>query len=402
MVAKRGARVIIVAVLAVLGAMFVVWNAFVAAFAETQAGRAAGLWASHPSVALSAGLAHIGELAATGRPVDAGVTDPVIGIARDAPLAAEPFLVRGVELRLAGDEAAAGIAFVEARRRDPRSIASRFFLADHHLRTGAVGSGLEEVAALTRLVPGGAARIAPVLAGYALTPGAAGQVRTMLRRHPELEPALLARLARDPRNVELVLSLASNRAGPDGKPPIWQARLVQALVTSGQYARAYDQWSRFMGVPTSGPRRPLLFDPRFERGDAVAPFGWTLASGKGGLVEPDNGGLHVIYYGRDNIDLASQLLLLAPGKHELAMKVANGGEEASALAWTLTCLPSKKVILSVDLARSTAARGAGQAFEVPGSGCAAQRLKLSGKTPDYPQTVDLTLSGLTLTRGGAR
>lgn len=402
MAAITGTRAALVALLAVAAAILVIRSAFVASYAESDPLRAPSAWPDHPAVVFRVGLARIGEAAATGRPVARESIDQLLSAARASPLAPEPFLVRGVQVRLAGDEAAAGRAFAEAKRRDPRSIPARFFLADHHLRSGAVERGLEEVAVLARLVPGSAARLAPVLAGYAQTPGAAQQVKAMLRSHPELESAMLVLLATDTRNAELIQYLASDRRESDGTRPGWQTRLVEALVADGQYAKAYAFWARLMGVPASPTARPLLFDRRFQWPAAMPPFGWTLVSSGAGLVEPDKAGLHVIYYGRENVALAGQTLLLSPGSYNLAMAVGNGGKAASSLAWTLTCLPAKEIVFTLDLATAAAMPGRGYRVDIPAANCAAQRFELRGRAPDFPQTVDLSLSGLNLLRDGRR
>ena len=401
MTAATGAKAALIVLLALAAAIMVVRGAYVAAFADRDPERASGIWAGHPDVLFRLGLARIGEAAASGQPIARNRIAPLLDGARKAPLAPEPYLIRGVEVRLAGNEAGAGRAFAEARRRDPRSIPARFFLADHYLRTNEIERGLGEVAVLTELVPGSEGQIAPILASYAQTPGAAPHVKGMLRAYPRLESDLLARLATDAGNADLIGSLASSRREGDGRRPTWQARLVEALVADGQHARAYAQWARLVGMPASPAARPLLFDPGFRRTDAMAPFAWTLVSGGDGLVEPDAEGLHVIYYGRADIRLASQTLLLGPGSYALAMTVSNGAKGASALAWTMTCLPAGNVIATLDLAAAAAMKGRGRRIDIPGTGCAAQRLDLTGKAPDFPGTVDLSLSGLRLTRGGS-
>lgn len=395
----RWARILAVAVLAIAAGVIVVRAAFVAAYTDSNPERAAAVWPGHPTAVFRAGLIRIGEAAAAGRPVTGEVIGPLLWAARPAPLAPEPFLVRGVQLRVGGDEAGAGRAFAEAKRRDPRSIPARFFLADHHLRAGSVGPGLEEVASLTRLVPGSESRLAPVLAGYARTPGAAPQVKALLRAHPELEPRLLELLADDAGNANLILSLAS-RDDPVGGHPAWQARLVERLVSAGDYERAYALWARLVGRPMSVQARPLLFDPQFRQLTTMQPFAWQLESSGAGLVEPDQRGLHIIYYGRDNVSLASQLLLLGPGRHELAMRVAPAADGASSLSWTVRCLPDDNVIFSFDLAQAAVPEGAARRFDIPAAGCAAQLIHLAGTAPEFPQTVDLTLSQLRLSQVG--
>ena len=90
-----------------------------------------------------------------------------------APLAPEPFLVRGVQAQLSGEQQLALRSFLAARQRNPRGIAARYFLADHYLKVGETGPGLNEISALARLVPQSLPTVAPYLAAYAKTPSAA-------------------------------------------------------------------------------------------------------------------------------------------------------------------------------------------------------------------------------------
>ena len=94
--------------------------------------------------------------------------------------------------------------------------------------------------------------------------------------------------------------------------------------------------------------------------------------------------------------LASQLLLLKPGAYRIAMQITGDLRNAGSLSWTITCANSKTQLTALRLAAVT--RGA---FAVP-AGCPAQRLELIGSAPELPQTVDLTISGLTLVREQGR
>ena len=184
------------------------------------------MWSSHPSVILATGLDEVGRTAATGKPVDKVLVEGLLAVAVKAPLAPEPFLVRGVEAQLVGNEALAARAFLEARHRDPRSVAARYFLADHYLRTGETRQGLSEISALTGLVPQSLDGIAPYLAAYARSPGGAPEVKAMLGGHPELEPLLLNVLAADPGNNKLTLYLWSGHDGEIARG--WQEQIGRA------------------------------------------------------------------------------------------------------------------------------------------------------------------------------
>jgi hypothetical protein len=389
------ARAMIIVAMALVLAALVVRVAFVDAYAGSNPARAAAVWAGHPSVILTSGLEEVGEAAASARPVNPATVRRMIAVSTAAPLAPEPYLVRGVEARLRGDEPLAYRALLEARKRDPRSIAAHYFLADHYVRIGQTRQGLTEIASLTRLVPQSLEPIAPYLAAFARGPGGVQQVRALLNDQPILEPVLLAELAGNPGDVGLALALWNGRTSERDR--VWQERLVNTLVEAGRYPEARSYWARFNpGAKSEGE----LIDPRFEA-EAGPPFGWALASGPGGVAERDGGGrLHILYYGRENLALASQLLMLPPGRHRLSMRIGGASPSAQSLAWKLSCQAPSRELASIGL---DAVKGGALVadFNVPSDGCAAQRLDLSGTSPDLPEQVDITIAELRLARVGS-
>ena len=390
------ARGVLVALLSVAAAGQVVRQAYVNKYAVSDPVRAGKLWAGHPDVAFKLDLDRIARDAAAGRPVPRDRIDDILARSAAAPLAVEPFLVRGVDAGLKGNMALAGRALEEARHRDPRSIPARYFLADHDLRTNRIDEGFAELAALTRLVPGSIDRVAPYYAAYASQAGGAARVRQMLRAHPEFEPSVLMALAGDPRHADLVLSLASADGVKADPPPLWPARLVQGLVDARQFAKARAVWTALAGAAArAADGKSLVLDPRFERPKAPAPFGWTLSSSAAGVAEAQPGGrLHILFYGRDNIVLASQLLLLRPGQYRLSFKVDRNAD-ASSLAWRVTCVPARPPLLALDFGKSAQGKDLAGTFAVPAD-CSAQTLELVGTAPEFPETVDATMSDLAL------
>jgi len=381
----------IVALLALLLAALVLRVTLVEAYATRDPRVAGRIWASHPAVVLQSGLADVGEAAAAGRRVSPALVDRLLAASADAPLAPEPFLVRGIQAQLAGNDAVEEQALLAARRRNPRAIAARYFLADHYLKMGQTRQGLAEISALSRLVPQSLPNIAPFLAAYARSPGAAPQVRAMIRRQPRLETVLLGALAGDAANLDLILYLWSGRGGEEAKA--WQGRLVNSLVEAGDYAKARSAWARFTGISA---RNDQLFDPDFSM-PAFPPFGWTLVSGPAGVAEPEGGGrLRILYYGRENLVLASQLLTLPPGSYRLTMRISGGSPSANSLAWMVRCLPSNDRIATLGLGAGSGELTARLA--VPASGCSAQRLELIGTAPEFPEQAELRIAQLRLTR----
>ncbi|HET9336229.1 MAG TPA: hypothetical protein VFO12_07475 [Sphingomicrobium sp.] len=366
-------------------ALLVLREAMVTAYVASNPARAAMLWPSHPSVVLESGLAQIGDAAAKGGSADPALVDRLLAVSPVEPLAGEPFLVRGVQARVAGDEPAAGRAFLAARERNPRLVAARYFLADHYLRAGDTGDGLAEIAALARLVPRSLAQVAPYLASYARSPGVAPQVKALLRVHPMLESTLLNTLAADARDSKLALYLWSGRT--DKGTRRWQQRMLRSLVQAGRFFEAAAAWSRFSGGLAAG-----RLDPDF-RTDRLAPFGWTLASDASGVAEPQGQGrLHALYYGRDDKVLADQLLMLEPGPYRLSMKVSGASPTAKSLVWAIRCLPSATELADLALDPKEGARSA--SFAVPAAGCQAQRLELKGTAPEIAEQAEATVAGL--------
>ena len=387
-------RAIAVAVVAMLGIWQVIRTAYVEAYAANQPMKAAVLWPSHPDVLFKTALAEIAGAAAAGQPIPRGRIDAIYAAAADAPLAPEPFLVRGVDAQVAGNSALAGRAFEAARLRNPRSLAAHYFLADHYLRTNQPGPGLAELVRLTRLVPDGILSVAQYYARYAKEPGGAARMREVLRVHPEFAPEVLSALAGDAANADLILFLAGDQQNSSDEPPLWHGRLVEALVGAGQFQKARTVWSKLSGEPVTDD--PTLFDAQFSGKKAPPPFNWSLLSNASGLAEEQgNGRLHIIYYGRDNATLASQTLTLRPGRYRLAFKIDGSSKALSSLSWKLNCLPSSRAFFSLGL--PAAGGPAAGEFSIGGD-CPAQQLALTGSSPDFPETVDATLSELSLTR----
>lgn len=391
------ARAIIVVALALLSAALVVRTASVASYVSRDPARASMIWPEHPSVIFAAGLDEIGRRAAASEPVDKQAIGRVLAASTKAPLAPEPFLVRGVEAEIAGDKATAKRAFTMARDRDPRLIAARYFLADLYLKTGQTRQSLTEISALVRLFPQSLDRIAPYLAAYARSPRGAPDVKAMVAAHPELEAPLLEALASDPGNLGLISYFWNGQGGSSDR--LWQERLLNSLIDAHRYEQARAAWIRFS--PAS-PQQGELVDPGFAM-RALPPFGWTLASGPSGVAEPEPGGrLHILYYGRDDVVLARQLLMLKPGSYRLSMRILGASPTAKSLAWSIRCLPSPKEIAAITLAKAGQGGALAAAFTVPPTGCAAQRLELIGNSPEFPEESDFTIAGLHLERAVRR
>jgi hypothetical protein len=307
------------------------------------------------------------------------------------PLAPEPFLVRGIQAQLAGEEMAAQRAFEAAQWRDPRSLPAAYFLADRYFQTGDSTRGLREVAVLARLAPTGTGTVAPYLAAYAASPANWPKLRQLFEANPDLADPTLTKLASNAATVPAVLALADPREKARDAP--WLPPLLNSLIGAGQYGQARAIWERVSAFPSSSGE--LVYDAGFTDKMAPPPFNWALTSSTVGVAERQSGRrLHVVFYGQEDGILATELLLLRPGRYRLSMQLLGDPTRARALAWSIWCDKTDAPIASVTV---DAAAANGWSFQVPAS-CPAQWLKLSGSSSDVSQQSDVSIAAFSLER----
>jgi len=382
-------RALVVLAAALLLAVQVVRNAIVTALAERYPDTAARIWSGHPNAELALGLTQIGRAARNGEPVPASVFAMIDDAATKAPLAPEPFLVRGVRAQLAGNNELSARAFLAAELRDPRSLPAHYFLADHFFRAGDSRAGLREAAALARLAPGGVSSMAPYVAAYAKDPRTWTQLREIFAANSDLESAALGVLAGDAAGADAVMALADEQHR--GRAFGWVPIMLNSLVEAGQYAKARAIWANVSHVRMAPGQ--TVYDPEFAHANAPAPFNWELMSSAVGLAERQPGGrLHLIFYGQQDGLLARQLLLLPPGEYRMTFAAAGNLAHGRALTWSIRCdradSPFAAIPLDVGATRPWT-------FTAP-QGCPAQWLELTGVSSDVSQQSDFTISKLKL------
>lgn len=340
-------------------------------------------------------MQEVGEAAAEGGSPGEATFLRLRAVATSNPLRTEPFLVEGALAERAGDYDRANKLLAEARARDPRSAAARYLYADTAVRQGKVVEALKEMAVLSRLVPGTSVELVPALAQFAQSPGSHEKLASILAQNPQLKTPVLNALSANPQNAELVTALA----GPTPNDPgarAWQSRLLNGLVAQGHYQRAYGLWRRFAQLPREAAV-PLLFNGSFRELPAPPPFNWDFNLSDAGIAEPGKGNLRVLFYGRQDATLATQLLLLPPGAYRLQSPIMSR-VEPTALSWVLTCAGGKVSLLQLPLNRSGSQQGT---FTVPETGCRAQQLQLNGKMEESPQDIDVEIGPLQIERLGA-
>lgn len=327
----------------------------------------------------------------------------LIGLAYAAPLAGEPFVFAGFLALASNDIAHAEQLFTEARRRNPRLDAPRLALISIYMQTGRPGPAGQEIAATTRAIPTSANVLIDELVRVA--------------QNPATRPALVVAIGADPLMAEVLNRLASADAGPDAmlelaarQPPSpggpvapWQGRLIELLIDRGELGRARQLWRQFAGA--EGQADALIYDSEFRGLPGGPPFNWLYAANETGSAERSaSGGLDVDFFGRRSGQLVSQLLTLAPGRYQLALRAegsANG--QGAQLIWRIACRGGAG-LLALPLGNVTfSPRDFSQSFAVPGSGCAAQTIELVGVAGEFPAQQTARITNLTLrSTGGAR
>lgn len=381
-------RLVLAAAFVLLAGTFALRSAMVAAYTKTNAPLAARWWPDHPEVSASVAMIEVGHAAGLNQGVPPDTSTRLKALSTRAPLAPEPFLVAGTSELSRGNYSEAETFLLAARERGPRSAATRYLLSELYLRQNRVGAALAELAVFRRLVPALTGALAPALAQFAQTPGAASRMRHVLKNDPDLENLVLTELAADHRNADLILSLAARRP-TDGAVPAWQGKLLSALVTGGNYEQAYALWRAF--APPTDVRADLS---SFQRSKSPSPFTWTLAEGSAGAVEAAQNGLDVQFTGRANVTLASRTVLLPKGRYVMRMRVSGDVPPAESVSWSLTCLPNDRKAANVSLARPGTLS---VAFEVAEE-CRAQRLELKAVGQTFPETAEFSIRGFVIRR----
>lgn len=387
--------IIAVVIVALLLAAEVARLTVASAVAEKNPSLASKLAPFVPPTLSSEAMAQVGQAAAQGANPDERTLEQLRAIARIAPLQTEPFLVDAALAQRAGKYSRAQQLLFQAELRDPRSAAARYLYADVAVRQGKIVEGLREMAVLSRLMPDAAMQLVPALAQFARMPGSRDKLNEILAQNPNLKSPLLNALVTNPDNAELVVALAGPPStSQDGSTRGWQSRLLSGMIRRGEYQRAYNLWREFSLIPEGA--QSLLFNESFRALPAPPPFNWSFRASSGGLVESGGQGLRVLYYGRKDVTLASELLLLAPRNYRF-VSAASGDLDSGDLSWTLRCIDGGSSLMDVPL---TAGRTAAS-FAVPSSGCPAQQLQLNGLLEQSPHDTDVRIWFARIQRAGS-
>ena len=318
-------------------------------------------------------------------------------VAREYPLDPRPYLVLGRDA--AGrEEFALAVSLLEAGQRlNPRQRLINLFLLERYLLDGEYQKGIQQLSVLARLVGPANEAITQALVLMATDPETRPAVKRTLREDPRLERAVLAALAQGDVEPAQIFDLASPAAIAEaGTLDSWGPALARRLVENGRYGDARAIWHRIYRIEEPDASEPI-YNRQFQAAPGSPPFNWSYTSGNLGVADPDSDGLFIDYYGRESGDLASQTLVLSPGRYRFAYK-AEGGRETSGsrLLWQIICLGGDgNALVSLPVGTSRGPTTRGDEFTVPGN-CPAQTLRLYGEAGEFPDEVRTTVQEIAI------
>jgi len=336
------------------------------------------------------------------KPLDPATIAAVRRAATQLPLDERPYLLLGQQ-QLVDRQTDRGIRSLEAGQRlNPRNRLIHLALLVQYLKISRFGPAAAQMSVLSRLMNRTQPAIAIALAQMVSMAETAPAAKRALRTDPDLERSVLITLANGTTPPSEIFALASPRALSDaGNRESWGPALVSRLISANRYTDARQVWQRIYHLSEAAVAAPI-FNPQFRTTLASPPFDWTFTAGGLGAADPENGQLAIDYYGRDSGNLASQTLVLSPGRYQIAFATEGGKPNAaSRLFWTVACATGDKAVLANVAAPTTpGSHRAGGAFAVSAA-CPAQTLTLRGEAGEFPSPISLTIKALTIRAAGA-
>jgi hypothetical protein len=268
-----------------------------------------------------------------------------------------------------------------ALKREPRSTAAHFLLADLYVRQQRIGDALVHVGVLGRRIRGvGADPFAPALAVYLRDPGKVAEVRPTLAANAALRSSVLSNLALHPA-AATSLRLLTRRGDANEH---WFRVAFERNLVAGNVGEARALLAA-AGVGGSGALAA------WSASDDGSPVSWSFPATPEGVAEPVSGGpLRLIHYGRADAPLAVHLLLLPPGRYRFAAQFAGAVPPAS-FEWQLSCVQGTRQLATLPVTSPASVH----VLEV-GPDCPAQRLALWGRIGEFPRPVTAELQRVSL------
>jgi hypothetical protein len=110
--------------------------------------------------------------------------------------------------------------------------------------------------------------------------------------------------------------------------------------------------------------------------------------------------LEVEYYGREDVELAKQLLVLSPGSYRLRFRVEGAAKGLDGqLSWTISCVDGGGQLASVALKDVAASPRVVTATFSVSPACKGQWLRLKGDAGEFGTTQSVLISDMAIEKG---
>lgn len=305
------------------------------------------------------------------RPVE---PDSVLAINRALPLHPSPYIWRAVQLRDSGDLGASIALLERARESSPQSSAVRRLLAEQYLLADRQDEAITELFSAAELLDSSAGLFISIMAIAGEDTRFRQRVLAATVRQPEWADTFFANLPTEAAGYTLPMAMAQQHR----LSPRQRHTLVSRLVDIGEFRKARSIWAQ--GDPdTDASGGGAVYDPNFAGLAGGPPFGWTRHDDEYSRVTIGNGEMRADYFGGRDTRIASQIINLAPGRHEWRIPVAMDAPPRLRLAfrWRIKCSGNSEVLASASSGELE--NGSFRlAFIVPEEGCDMQRLELDG------------------------
>lgn len=310
-----------------------------------------------------------------------------------AALTREPLVPYGIEILgqaaiKDGQDAAADALMRQAAMVSKRDLAAEIWIFTHDVTARDLSGAATALDAIMRghpeIIEDFAAAVAPSLRD----PDTAATLVAGLGLKPPWRSLLMGVLVRQHRNPEGLLRLFAGLERSGGLTQQELGAFLGELMANGRYEQAYLYWLQSL-PPARLATLGLLYNGHFDYPVSNMAYDWVVAPASGTVIETgtsDKGPTLDIGFLGDGADFKNVThdLILNPGRYRLTGYVrADHFENQRGLRWRIACL-ERDGTGSGENALGTSDLVSGDrswqpfvlAFEVPASGCRAQRLVL--------------------------
>jgi len=298
-------------------------------------------------------------------------------IRRD-PLSSNAYAI--LALARAEDNASAARAMAYSASLSRRNLIPQLWFIEEAVRRNDIGRALHHYDIALRTSSRAPEILFPILAQAVREEALASALARLLARDPSWKRDFLLHAITNAPDVGAIgdLSLRSASIGHPFEPSL-DSLLIGRLVNAGAFEPAFRLYRRTIAPGDSA----LVRNGGFERADDSTVFDWLLVD-EGDLWArraPGDTGLRLEFGagGSRGGSVARQVLLLAPGVYRLqaeAGSLAGAGELAPALIMECATASGQQLLRAPLTTPDRGRSRLNATVSVPGSGCAAQRLRL--------------------------